>query len=120
MIKWLLAIALCLSAGANAREGFKVGADGTKFFTWYGGVALYQDGAKDTTCKLYSKVKSVDDQGDAYKGTGFTCGDHLFIMVKEYMDLNRVLFITLDPAKFEDRRTYEVDMFLEYNEEEKK
>ena len=120
MIKWLLAIALCVSAGANAREGFKVGADGTKFFTWYGGVALYQDAGHDTKCQLDNKLKSVDKWGDAYQSTGFTCGKHLYLVVKEYMDLKRVLFIVVDPAKFEDRHTYNVDLFLEYKEDEKK
>lgn len=120
MIKWLLAIALCVSAGANAREGFKVGADGTKFFTWYGGVALYQDAGKNIPCKLDSKTKSVDQWGDAFKATGFSCKKDLFIVVKEYLDIHRVLFITLDPNKWDQRKSYEVDMFLEYKEDEKK
>lgn len=120
MIKWLCVLLLCVSAGAFAREGFKVGADHTKFFTWYGGVALYQDEGKDTKCTFHSKTKSVDQWGDAFKATGFSCGKHLFIVIKEYMDLNSVLLIVQDPAKFEERRTYEVDMFLEYKEDEKK
>ena len=120
MIKWLLVIALLISAGANAREGFKVVANGTKFFTWYGGVALYQDEGKDIRCKLDKQVKSVDQWGDAFKATGFSCRKDLFIVVKEYLDIKRVLFIVLDPNKFDQRRTYEVDLFLEYKEDEKK
>ncbi len=120
MIKWLLAIALCLSASANAREGFKVGADSTKFFTWYGGVALYQDGQKVTRCKLDKQTKSVDQWGDAYQATGFSCRKDLFIVVKEYMDVYRQLLIVLDPNKFDQRQSYEVELFLEYNEKEKK
>lgn len=120
MIKWLLAVALCLSAGANAREGFKVGADGTKFFTWYGGVAQYQDGQKVVRCKLDNKTKSVDQWGDAFQATGFSCRKDLFIVVKEYLDVNRQLFIVLDPNKFDQRRAYEVDLFLKYKEDEKK
>lgn len=120
MIKLLLVLALCFSTGVNAREGFKVGADGTKFFTWYGGVALYQDAGKDIHCKLDKQQKSVDQWGDAYKATGFSCGKDLFIVVKEYLDLNRQLFIVLDPNKFDQRHTYEVDLFLEYKEDEKK
>lgn len=120
MIKWLLAIALCLSSGANAREGFKVGADTTKWFTWYGGVALYQDGNNYIRCKLDKETKSVDQWGDAYQATGFSCRKDLFIVVKEYMDLNRQLFIVVDPNNFDQRRTYEVELFLEYNKEEKK
>lgn len=120
MIKWLLVIALFLSAGANAREGFKVVANGTKFFTWYGGVALYQDEGKDIRCKLDKSTKSVDQWGDAFKATGFYCGKDLFVLVKEYMDIDRQLFITLNPAKFEERKTYAVDLFLEYKEDEKK
>nr|DAY73750.1 MAG TPA: hypothetical protein [Caudoviricetes sp.] len=120
MIKWLLTLALCFSTGVNAREGFKVGADSTKFFTWYGGVALYQDTGKDIHCKLHSKTKSVDQWGDAFKATGFSCGKNLFIVVKEYLDINRVLFIVLNPDQFEKRKTYVADMFLEYKEDEKK
>lgn len=44
MRKVLFALLLLASAGVFARDGFKVGADRTKFFTWFGGEALYQDG----------------------------------------------------------------------------
>lgn len=86
----------------------------------YGGVALYQDEGKDIRCKLDKSIKSVDQWGDAFKATGFSCRKDLFIVVKEYLDINRVLFIVLDPNKFDQRHTYEVDLFLEYKEDEKK
>lgn len=120
MIKCLFVIVLCLSSvGVFAREGFKVGTDGTKFFTWYGGVALYQDAQDKVHCKFSRITKSVDKDGNAYQATGFDCRKDLFIVVKEYLDNKDVLFILVDPAKFEERKVYRADLFLEYNKEDK-
>lgn len=120
MIKCLFVIILCLSSvGAFAREGFKVGTDGTKFFTWYGGVALYQDAKDNISCKLDKVTKAVDYEGNAFRATGFSCRKDLFIVVKEYLDNKDVLFIVLDPAKFKERKVYRADLFLEYNKEDK-
>jgi len=120
MMKWLFALMLFVSAGASARDGFKVGADNTKWFTWYGGVALYQDAQDEHRCKFYSISKSVDKEGNAFEATGFTCGKDLFIVIKEYMDNRDVLLIVMNPAKFEERKTYKVELFLEYNKDDKK
>lgn len=120
MIKWLLAIALCLSFGADAREGFKVGADGTKYFTYWGREAIYQFDQSSVECEIEKKIDSVDDFGDAFTAYGFTCGKHLYIVVKEYMDTGSVLLITFDPDKWDDRKVYKADMFLRYGDEANK
>ncbi|QHR69491.1 hypothetical protein nieznany_158 [Escherichia phage nieznany] len=119
MRKVLFALLLLASAGVFARDGFKVGADRTKFFTWFGGEALYQDGKDKIKCKYVETLKGVDDWGDAYQATGFSCKKHLYIVVKEFQDINKQLFILVDPSKFDERTAYEVDMFLEYKKEEK-
>lgn len=38
---------------------------------------------------------------------------------KQYLDVNLVLLIVVDPAKFEERKAYRADMFLEYDDKEK-
>lgn len=120
MLKYLMITWLCLlSLAGHATEGFKLGADGTKFFTYWGGKALYQEEKNSIECTVSKKIKSVDQYGDAYTGVGFNCGKDLFLFVKKYLDVNLVLLIVVDPAKFEERKAYRADMFLEYDDKEK-
>lgn len=120
MKKLLFVLMLAVSVSASARDGFKVGADRTKFFTWFGGEALYQDGADKIHCKYVETLRGVDNWGDAYQATGFSCRKDLYIVVKEFQDINKQLFIVVNPAKFNERQSYDVDMFIEYKQEEKK
>lgn len=116
-IKLFLFILLLCSSVAHAANGFKVGVEGSRFFTWMNKDALYQEGQTSVKCKFRDVVRSVDEWGDAYKSAGFTCGDNLYIVVKQYMDkADYVLLTILDPAKFEERKTYKAFMFIEYND----
>ena len=117
MKKVLLALTLSLSVFASqAAEGFKVGADGTKFFTYWGGVAVYQDEQKITRCKFNDKVKSVDNYGDAYIANGFICSKHLYIVIKEYVDVDSGFLVVFDPDRWEERKVYQTEMFIRYRE----
>ena len=119
-MKWLFALFLLLSCGASAATGFKLGADTTKWLTWYGGTAVYQQDQEYTTCTFDKVVNSVDQWGDAYRTTSFNCKKDLFIVVKEYIDIDQVLLILIDPAHFDDRKVYKAELFLTYEDKKEK
>lgn len=83
------------------------------------GEAVYQVDDKKYNCKFDRIDRGVDNWGDAYKATGFYCTKDLYITVKEPQDNRKVLFIVVNPAKFEERKAYYADMFIEYKKEEK-
>lgn len=121
MKKLLFILMLMITANANAaRDGFKIGVEGSQFFTWYGGEAVYQVYEKKYTCKYRNVTRGIDKWGDAYKATGFYCTKNIFVVVKEPQDGRQVLFIVVDPGNLKDRKAYYADMFIEYKAEEKK
>lgn len=120
MKKLFCILMLIIATNATAaRDGFKIGVEGSQFFTWYGGEAVYQVDDKKYNCKFDRIDRGVDNWGDAYKATGFYCTKDLYITVKEPQDNRKVLFIVINPAKFEERKAYYADMFIEYKKEEK-
>lgn len=121
MKKLLFILILMIAANANAaRDGFKIGVEGSQFFTWYGGEALYQVEDKKYSCKYRLVKHGIDKWGDAYRATSFYCTKEIFIVVKEPRDNRQVLFIVVNPGNFEERKAYYADMFIEYGTEGKK
>lgn len=53
MKRLLCVLMLMIATNATAaRDGFKIGVEGSQFFTWYGGEAVYQVDDKSITASL--------------------------------------------------------------------
>lgn len=64
MKRLLCVLMLMIATNATAaRDGFKIGVEGSQFFTWYGGEAVYQVDDKKYNCKFDRIDRGVDNWG---------------------------------------------------------